>query len=142
MFFILCDNYKTLFSIQFYLYLEVLFNRHVLAFFEASDLKEVHTMQHNTILMPKFQNEALVYHTCVSYFLTIFIFWGSTSFFKFFIHFFSSFFVFYLHYFLFEKTSLEACFFNTIFMVLQIVCKKWEITEHLVPIETIITQMF
>ena len=38
MFFVLCDNWKALFSIQIYLYLEVLFNCHVLAFFETSDI--------------------------------------------------------------------------------------------------------
>ena len=35
------DNWKTLFFIKIYRYPEVLFNGHVLAFFEASDLKEV-----------------------------------------------------------------------------------------------------
>ena len=41
MFFIACDNSKTLFFIQIYFYLEVSYNRHVAAFFETSVLKEV-----------------------------------------------------------------------------------------------------
>ena len=41
MFFIPCDNWKTLFFIQIYRYLEVCYNRHVGEFFETSVLKEV-----------------------------------------------------------------------------------------------------
>ena len=39
--FIPFDNWNTLFFIKAYRYIEVLFNRHVLALFETSDLKEV-----------------------------------------------------------------------------------------------------
>ena len=43
MFFIPCDNWKTVFrkSLSLYHYTEVIFNCRVLAFFETSDLKEV-----------------------------------------------------------------------------------------------------
>ena len=39
--FIACDNWKALFLIDIYCYSEVWCNRHVTAFFETSDLKEV-----------------------------------------------------------------------------------------------------
>ena len=41
MFFIPCDNWKTLFFIQIYRYQEVSYNGHVAAFFETSVLKEI-----------------------------------------------------------------------------------------------------
>ena len=41
MFFIQCNNWKTSIFIKVYYYAEVLFNRHILAFFETNDLKEV-----------------------------------------------------------------------------------------------------
>ena len=39
--FISCDNWKTLLFIKVYSYPEVLFNRHVLAFYETNDLKKI-----------------------------------------------------------------------------------------------------
>ena len=70
-----CDNWKTLLFIKVYRNSEVLFNRHVLALFEISELKEVrilffistireqsYTKMKNSKI--KFENEALVYHTC------------------------------------------------------------------------------
>ena len=52
MFFISFD--KALFFIKVYRYPEVPFNRHVLAFFETSDFKEVRILFFNsTILIPK-----------------------------------------------------------------------------------------
>ena len=41
MFFITCNNWKTLFFTQIYRYSEVSYNHHVAAFFEKSNLKEV-----------------------------------------------------------------------------------------------------
>ena len=41
MFFIPFDNWKKLFFVQIYRYLEICYNRHVAAFFVSSVLKEV-----------------------------------------------------------------------------------------------------
>ena len=50
-------------------YPEGLFNGHVLDFFEIGDLKKIphfifYLHNDNKMLIPKFQNEALVYHAC------------------------------------------------------------------------------
>ena len=51
MFFILCDNWKTLFFIKVYRYSEGFSNRQVARFFERSVLKEVRILRylHNTV---------------------------------------------------------------------------------------------
>ena len=51
-----------------------IFNRHVIAFFKTSDLKEgliSFDLQNanSAMLIPKFQNEPLVYHGSVIFFL-------------------------------------------------------------------------
>ena len=66
MFFIPCDNWKTLFFIQIYCYIEVWYNRHVDAFFKGTVLKEVFYIRnpHNNItmlLIPKVQNKTFNY---------------------------------------------------------------------------------
>ena len=64
MFFIPYDNWKTLFFMQIYRKPVVWCNRHVVAFFEASVLKEVRILyplspQNITLmLIPKVQNKA------------------------------------------------------------------------------------
>ena len=59
MFFILCDNKKTLFSHKSLSLLWALFNHHIVAFFETSVLKEVCSLRylrnHSAVLIPKFQ---------------------------------------------------------------------------------------
>ena len=53
-FFIPFNSWKALFLIKVYLYPEVLFNRHIFAFFETTDLKEVNILFFiSTILIPK-----------------------------------------------------------------------------------------
>ena len=44
MFFIVSDNWKTLFFTQIYSYAEVCCNRHVAGLFELSFLKEIHIL--------------------------------------------------------------------------------------------------
>ena len=66
MFFIPCDNWKALFFIQIYCYIEVWYNRHVDAFFKGSVLKDVFYIRnpHNNItmlLIPKVQNKTSNY---------------------------------------------------------------------------------
>ena len=67
MFFILFNNWKSLFFVKVCRYLEIFFSRHIVAFFEASVLKEVHILRylHNigAALISKFQNKAIVYLT-------------------------------------------------------------------------------
>ena len=67
MFFILCDNWKTLFFSKSLSLLWDFFNHHVVVFFETSVLKEVHILHylHNTsaMLIPMFQKNAIVYYT-------------------------------------------------------------------------------
>ena len=64
MFFIPYDKKKTLFFLKASLLWEFL-NRHIV-FFESSGLKEVRILQYlysnNTVLIPEFQNIAIVYY--------------------------------------------------------------------------------
>ena len=79
MFLILCDNWKTFF-IKVYRYPEVLFNRYVVALFEANNSKEV--QNNSAMLIPKFQNEPLVTLTYLLNFLNCFsVFDASSTFF-------------------------------------------------------------
>ena len=63
-----CDNWKTLFFIKVYHYTKGFWNRHIVAFFEISVLKEVCTLNyvHNiiTTLIPKFLIKFVVYDAC------------------------------------------------------------------------------
>ena len=70
MFFILCEYWKKLFFTKVYVFftiviLWVFFSRHVLAFFETNDLKEILILIFISKILipklPKFQNEALMY---------------------------------------------------------------------------------
>ena len=66
MFFISCDKWRVKFFVKIYRYLEVLFNHHVLAFWERRYLKEAciffYLKNNSVMLEPKFQNEPLVHH--------------------------------------------------------------------------------
>ena len=58
--FISCDKWKKLFFIQIYRYLEVFYDRRVIAFFETSALKEVRYFHNNITMLPirKVHNKA------------------------------------------------------------------------------------
>ena len=68
MLFIAHDIWEVLLSKKVYFCHKVLFNVPILAFFNISDLKEdiftFYLHNNRTMLIPKFQNEALTYHTC------------------------------------------------------------------------------
>ena len=77
MFFIPCDNWKTLFIIKVHHYPELLFDLHVLAFFETSEMKEVHISFFISTLTVKCQKSKLkltLRHTCVTFYSSTFFF--------------------------------------------------------------------
>ena len=68
MFFIPCDNWKTLLFIEVFHFLEANFNRHVEFFFEAKILKKVRvlcvisTITVRSNIMSKIQNKAVIHY--------------------------------------------------------------------------------